>query len=168
MTANVIPSPVADTDRVYCTSGFRGNSLLAIRLAAAVGDLTGKPEALAWKSDQNAPYVPSPLLADGRLYYFKGNDAALSSVEAATGKLLFGPQILEGCKGAYASPVAAAGRIYATSRNGRTLVLKAGAACEVLASNPLDDSFTASAALAGTDLFLRGLKSLYCIAEKPE
>ena len=152
----------------YCLSGFRGSALLAIRLAAASGDLTDKAGALAWKSDKDTPYVPSPLLAEGRLYYFKGNDAMLACVEAATGKALFGPQVLEGCKGAYASPVAAAGRVYATGRNGMTLVLKAGAAYEVLASNPLDDSFTASAALAGADLFLRGLKSLYCLAEKAE
>jgi len=168
MTGNVIPSPVADAERVYCMSGFRGSALLAIRLAAATGDLTDKAEAMAWRSDKNTPYVPSPLLADGRLYYFMATDAVLSCVEAATGKVLFGPQILEGCKGAYASPVAAAGRVYATGRNGRTLVLKAGVAYEVLASNALDDSFTASAALAGADLFLRGLKSLYCIAEKAQ
>jgi outer membrane protein assembly factor BamB len=168
MTDNVIPSPVADAERVYCLSGFRGNALLAIRQGAATGDITDKAEALAWKSNKNAPYVPSPLLADGRLYYFKANDAALNCVDAATGKELFGPQIMEGCKGAYASPVAAAGRVYATARNGITVVLKAGEAYTVLASNPLDDSFTASAALAGKDLFLRGLKSLYCIAEKPE
>ncbi len=166
MTANVIPSPVADAERVYCLSGFRGNAILAIRLAAANGDLTDKPDALVWKSTKDAPYVPSPLLVDGRLYYFKANDAVLTCVEAATGKVLFGPQVLEGCKGAYASPVSAAGRVYATARNGRTLVLKAGPAYEVLGDNPLDDSFSASAALAGTDLFLRGLKSLYCIAEK--
>ena len=166
MTGNVIPCPVADAERVFCLSGFRGSALLAIRLAGASGDLTDKAGALAWKSDKNTPYVPSPLLVDGRLYYFKANDAALSCVEAATGNVLFGPQVLEGGKGAYASPVAGAGRVYATCRNGRTLVLKAGATYEVLASNPLDDSFTASAALAGTDLFLRGIKSLYCIAEK--
>lgn len=166
MTGNVIPSPVADAERVYCLSGFRGNALLAIRLAAASGDITGKAEALAWKSDKSAPYVPSPLLTDGRLYFFKGNEATLSCVEVATGHVLFGPQALEGGQGAYASPVAAAGRVYATCRNGTTLVLKAGPTFEVIASNPLDDSFTASAALAGKDLFLRGLKSLYCISEK--
>ena len=168
MTGNVIPSPVADAERVYCASGFRSNALLAIRFATAVGDLADKTNALAWKSDQNTPYVPSPLLADGRLYYFKGNEAVLSGVEAATGKVLFGPQGMEGCKGAYSSPVAAGGRLYATARDGRTLVLKAGPTYEVLASNPLDDRFTASAALAGPDLFLRGLKFLYCIATKAE
>ena len=166
MTGNVIPCPVADEDRVYCASGFRGSALLAIRLNAATGDLTDKDEALAWKADKNTPYVSSPLLTGGRLYFFKGNEAVLSCVEAATGKLLFAPQALEGCQGAFASPVAAAGRVYATSRDGRTLVLKDGAAYEVLADNLLDDRFTASVAFAGRDLFLRGFKFLYCISEK--
>lgn len=31
MTGNVIPTPVADAERVYCMSGFRGSALLAIR-----------------------------------------------------------------------------------------------------------------------------------------
>ncbi len=165
MTGNVIPCPVADAGVVYCMSGFRGSALLAIRLTGAAGDLTDKAEALAWKGDKDTPYVPSPLLRDGRLYYLKGNDAVLTCVETATGKTLFGPQTLEGAKGAYASPVTAAGRMYVTGRNGMTLVLKEGSTYEVLASNKLDDSFTASAALAGRELFLRGLKSLYCVAE---
>jgi len=38
---------------------------------------------------------------------------------------------------------------------------------EVLARNRLDDSFAASAALAGSELFLRGERFLYCSAEEP-
>src|SRR5262249_12126919 len=33
-TPNAIPSPVADADTVYCTSGFRGSALYAIKLSA--------------------------------------------------------------------------------------------------------------------------------------
>ena len=36
----------------------------------------------------------------------------------------------------------------------------------VLAVNRLDDTFSASAALAGRDLFLRGERHLYCLAEE--
>jgi hypothetical protein len=36
----------------------------------------------------------------------------------------------------------------------------------VLAVNMLDDSFSASAAIAGKELFLRGERYLYCIAEE--
>ena len=49
--------------------------------------------------------------------------------------------------------------------DGVTLVFTAGADPEVLSQNTLDDSFSASAALVGEDLFLRGEKSLYCLAE---
>ena len=38
---NPIPSPVAGDGMVFATSGFRGNSLKAIRLAGAKGDITG-------------------------------------------------------------------------------------------------------------------------------
>ncbi|HLJ97052.1 MAG TPA: hypothetical protein VKU02_28065, partial [Gemmataceae bacterium] len=66
----------------------------------------------------------------------------------------------------YASPVAAAGRIYFVDREGTTLVLKAGDSPQVLATNRLDDPMDASPVVAGRQLFLRGEKYLYCIEEK--
>ncbi|MCH7910848.1 MAG: hypothetical protein IIB38_14695 [Candidatus Hydrogenedentes bacterium] len=66
----------------------------------------------------------------------------------------------------FASPVGAADRIYITDRSGTTLVLSHAATPEVLALNRLDDSFSASAALAGSELYLRGQQNLYCIAEE--
>jgi len=128
----------------------------------------GMSSPIVWKITRDTSYVPSPLLAYGGLYYLKGNEATLSCVDPASGKALFGPKALEGCAGAYASPVAADGRVYVTARNGVTAVLKAAPGHEVLATNRLDDSFTASAALAGSELFLRGLKSLYCISAGPK
>ena len=56
LTANVIPSPVADDTTVYCMSGFRGNALLAIRLGRT-GNLAGT-DAIAWRQNRSAPYVP--------------------------------------------------------------------------------------------------------------
>lgn len=164
MTTNVVPCPVSAGGTVFCMSGFRGAALLAIRLEAASGDITGK--AIAWKRDKDTPYVPSPLLYDNLLYFLKANDAILTCVDAPTGKPHYEAQRLDGLKQIYASPVGAAGRVYLTGRNGVTLVLKRGPSLEVLATNALDDSFTASAALAGRELFLRGYKNLYCIAER--
>ena len=67
----------------------------------------------------------------------------------------------------YSSPVAAAGRIYITSREGVTQVMSHGEAePRTLAVNRLDDSFSATAALAGREMLLRGEKSLYCIGEE--
>ena len=58
------------------------------------------------------------------------------------------------------------GRIYFTDRDGTTLVLKDAETLEVLATNKLDDPIDASPAVVGKQLFLRGLKYLYCIEGK--
>ena len=56
------------------------------------------------------------------------------------------------------SPVGAAGRIYVTSRDGVTQVMSHEAMPKMLATNRLDDSISASAAIVGRELFLRGEK----------
>jgi outer membrane protein assembly factor BamB len=164
-TVNVIPTPVADADTVYVTSGFRGAALLAIQRGRS-GDLTDSA-AVRWRLSRNTPYVPSPLLYEGLLYFFAGNNATLSIVEAAAGRVLVDGQRLEGMFGVYASPVAAAGRVYLTGRDGNCWVIKAGGGpLEVLAKNRLDDGFDASPAAAGCELFVRGRKHLYCLAQR--
>ena len=65
----------------------------------------------------------------------------------------------------FSSPVAAADRIYVTGRDGATAVLRADAENSTLAINHLEDSFSASAALVDKEIYLRGEKFLYCIAE---
>ena len=163
MTANTIPSPVTADGIVYVTSGFRGNALQAIRLADAEGDITGAA-AVLWEYDRDTPYVPSPLLYGDTLYFLKHNKGILSSFNVNTGEAHYGPERLEGIAEVYASPVGASDRIYIASRDGVTLVIKHGSTFEVLAENVLDDGFNASPAIADKEIFLRGNKSLYCIA----
>jgi len=164
-TMNAIPSPVAEKDLLIVTAGFRGNNLKAIRLAEAKGDITGTP-ALLWSLDRDTPYVPSPLLYDGILYLLKSNNGILSVFDATTGKPHYQLTRLEAAPNVFASPVGAAGRVYIPSQNGTTVVLKHGPTFEVLAENKLDDGFNASPALVDNELYLRGYKSLYSIAEK--
>jgi outer membrane protein assembly factor BamB len=100
--------------------------------------------------------VPSPLLHDGVLYILKHNTGVLSALDAATGKVHYGPARLEGIEGVYASPVSAAGRVYVAGRNGATAVLAAGPVLKVLALNRLDDGFETSPAVVGREIYLRG------------
>lgn len=164
MTQNVIPTPVTDGALVYALSGFRGAALLAIRLGHS-GNLADAADAIAWRHGRNTPYVPSPLLYEGRLYFCSGNNAMLSSFDTATGKPLFDAERISGVSGVYASPVGAAGRVYLVGRDGNTAVLKHGDQLEILATNKLDDRFDASPAAVGGELFLRGHRHLYCLAE---
>jgi outer membrane protein assembly factor BamB len=63
----------------------------------------------------------------------------------------------------FSSPVGADGRVYITSRDGITTVLKHGPTYEVLAENTLDDGVDASLALVDNEIFIRGFRYLYCI-----
>jgi outer membrane protein assembly factor BamB len=165
LTMNPIPSPVFDNGMAILMSGFRGNSLKAIRLADARGDITGT-SAIRWTFDRDTPYVPSPLLYDGVLYFLKSNNGILSAFDAATGTPHFQLQRLEAVPEVFASPVGAAGRVYIPGRDGKTVVLKQGKTFELLGVNTLADGFDASPALVDSEIYLRGYRSLYCIAEK--
>jgi outer membrane protein assembly factor BamB len=164
VTMNPIPSPVFEDGMVFVMSGFRGNNLKAIRLAGAQGDLA-KSDAIVWSLDRDTPYVPSPLLYNGVLYFLKTNSAILSAFDAKTGTPHYRLQRLDGLSEVFASPVGAKGRVYLTGREGVTLVIKHGTAFEILAKNKLNDGFDASPALVDNEMFLRGYEHLYCIAE---
>lgn len=163
MTANVIPTPVHSEGVVFLTSGFRGNALLAVRLADARGDITNSP-AIVWRYDRDTPYVPSPLLVDGRLYVLKSNNGILTAFEAATGRKLYGEQRLEGVPNVYASPLGVAGRIYIAGREGGVAVVQQGPEFKQLAANQLDDGFDASPVAVDNELYLRGQRFLYRIS----
>ena len=55
--------------------------------------------------------------------------------------------------------------MYVTDLEGNTIVVSHNDRPEVLAFNSLNDEFSASAAIVGRELFLRGKKHLYCIAD---
>ncbi len=164
-TMNAIPSPVAADGMVFVTSGYRGNSLQAIRLAGAKGDITGS-DAIVWTLDRDTPYVPSPLLYGDTLYILKTNSGILSAFDPKTGEAHYRLQRLEGVPNVFASPVGAADRVYIPGRDGTTLVIRRGPKFEVLASNTLDDGFDASPAIVGNEIYLRGYTYLYAIAEE--
>jgi outer membrane protein assembly factor BamB len=162
-TVNVIPSPVAASGLAICMSGY-GTFACAVPLDAQ-GDVTNT-DKLAWTYKRGTPYVPSPLLAGDRLYFTVQNTGLLTCLDVRGGKPILERIRLPAVSSLYASPVAAAGRIYLIDRDGTALVLKHSDKLEVLAVNQLADRFDASPAVVGRQLFLRGEKYLYCIEVK--
>jgi outer membrane protein assembly factor BamB len=159
---NVIPTPIYDSGTLYLASGKRdGNMIQVVDLTGASGDLDGS-DALIWTRDWDTPYVSTPLLFAGQLYFFKHVSSFLTSVNAATGAALFKERLDLG--NVFASPVAAAGRIYLLGGNGKALVLRPGPTLEIIAENVLDDGFGASPVIVGGDLYLRGRRFLYALS----
>ena len=163
-TGNVVPTPVVGFGNVYCTSGWRGAALQAIQLGKTE-DLTGT-DTVIWQVNEATPYVPSPVLVKDKIYVCAGNNAEISCYKAEDGKANYVKQTLEGVKGIYASPVGVSDRVYFAGRNGVTAVVKVSDTLQVLAANKLDDKFDATPAIVGNEIYLKGLKYLYCITKK--
>lgn len=162
MTANVIPTPAFGNGMVYCASGFRGYALEAIKLGHT-GDLTGT-DAIAWTVTSGTPYVSTPLLYGGRLYFVDTLKAKMTCVEAKNGAILYDRVPLEGLNTIYSSPMGAGGHVYIADREGKIAVLAASEDFKSVAVNTLDDGFDATPVAVGNELFLRGQQYLYCIA----
>ena len=149
-----VSSPVLASDLVVatCGTGARGK-LFAVRPTG------GKEADVAYKLSRNAPYVPCPLLAGGRLFLF-GDAGHLTCLDAATGKQLWQEKVPDPFFG---SPVCVGGRIYCISRKGNVFVLSAGEKYELLATNPLGEMSFATPAVAGGRMYLRTCNYLISI-----
>jgi outer membrane protein assembly factor BamB len=161
-TMNTIAMPLTRDGVVYVMSGYRGNAVYAIKLDSK-GDVTSSADQVVWKRTDAGPYVASGVLTDGLLYFTKERNGILMCVDAKTGEVKYGPERLPDTDVLYASLMAAAGRIYISSREGTTLVLKAGPKFEILAKNKLPEALDASPVVIGKQLYLRGSNHLWCI-----
>ncbi len=84
-------APVVENGVVFCMSGYKGYSLLALPLTAR-GDITGTDKIL-WRKNRGTPYIPSPVLYDGLLFYSQSNQALLTITDAKTGELIYALRI---------------------------------------------------------------------------
>ena len=138
------------------------NGLMAVKISAGAkpGELTARE---LWRHEKSFSYiVPALLLYDGVLYSVK-NGGILTSFEAATGKVLKTARIASNATGGYsASPVAADGKLYLASEDGKLFVLKAsGTGWDVLSAKELDEPIHATPALSQGSVYVRTGTALY-------
>ena len=155
----MVPSVIVGNGVVFSIGGRSGIASLAVRMGGS-GEVTATHRL--WTSE-NGANVSSPVYHDGHLYYMH-QDAFACCIRADNGQLVYRERLGRGGQ-VYASLLLAEGRIYATTRNGITYVLPAAPRFEQLAVNNLSDGsiFNASPAVAGSRIFIRSDKFLYCI-----
>ena len=161
---NTIPRAVQHGDSVLVMSGFINPALFAIRLGRE-GDLAGT-DAIKWRAaNRGLAYTSSPVLHEGRLYFVTDNGMA-SSIDAETGSAVYQQVRLPKPYAIKASPIAAGGMLYFPTEDGDVVVARIGPTLDVVATNTLtDQSFVASPAIAGGDIFLRSRTHLFRIHE---
>jgi hypothetical protein len=152
-----------DWDDILANLSKGDNVLLAIK-PGGKGDIT--ETHVAWRHDRGLPYVPSSLVYKDRLYMVK-DGGMLSCFEAKTGKAIYSQERINAQGNYYASPVAADGRIFLASQNGKVTVIKPGGEKpEILHQADFGEPIPATPALIENKIYLRTKTKLYALGEK--
>jgi outer membrane protein assembly factor BamB len=157
-----IPSPVAGHGMVFVTAGSQAKRAQALRVGGN-GDVTGTANAV-WQYAKGTAYVPSPILY-GRYLYLMTDKGLLTCLDAATGQVQYEGGRVPVPATFTASLVAAGGRLFLTSEDGDTFVVRAGPTHEVIATNSVGEPVYASPAIARATMFIRGERHLFAIRQ---
>jgi outer membrane protein assembly factor BamB len=150
------PRPLFDHGMAYFVTGTSKSELCAVK-ADGHGDVTDTH--VAWRLRTHIGKYASPILVDG-LIYTAAAESFLTCLDAATGDVVWTERI----GGTYeASPIYADGRLYFFNLEGVTTIIKPGRACDILATNTLDDGLMASPSVAGKAFYIRTRTHLYRI-----
>ncbi|MFP6572913.1 MAG: PQQ-binding-like beta-propeller repeat protein [Vicinamibacterales bacterium] len=156
----VIPTPVVAAGLIFCASG-RAGPTLAIR-PGGQGDITDTH--IAWSTSRGSPFIPSPVAYDGYLYTINDMSSIITCFDAATGTVMWqqrlGRAIREGIS---ASPVVVDNKVFVTSDDGVTFVLKTGPEFELLHTNDIGAQTLASPALVDGIWYIRTVDELIAI-----
>lgn len=171
MSSITIATPYEHHGLLYVSSGYVLDALkplYAIRPGAS-GDISlaegeTSNDFISWSQPKSAPYNPSTLIYDDRLYvlYDRG---LLGSYQANDGREIFSPQRLPNGRAFTSSPWAYGGKVFCLNEDGVTFVLEASDKFELLHTNALaeDDMCMATPAIAGDRLLIRTSARVYCI-----
>ena len=141
----------------------KGENVLVAVKPGGKGELS--EDAVAWKQTRGLPYVPSALLYRSRVFLVKDGGLA-SSFDAKTGKIHYQQERIDAIGSYYASPVAADGRIYVASLNGKFTVLEAGGdAPKILHQAEFGERIAATPALVENVIYVRTATALYAFGK---
>jgi outer membrane protein assembly factor BamB len=157
--ARVVSSPFCAGDLIFgtCGEGGRGRYVVAVNPP----DQEDKNPEIAFRIEQDPPYVPTPIVYRDRL--FTWSDAgAIACYDAASGEQRWQGKIKG--TGYFGSPVCAGGKLYCISKRGEVAVVDATAdKFTLLARNALGEASDATPAIANGRMFVRTLTHLICV-----
>jgi outer membrane protein assembly factor BamB len=151
--------PVTGHGLVFYSTGWNTGQVLAVKPGGR-GDVTATH--VAWRVTRGAPKKPSMLLL-GELLLMVNDSGVVTCLDARTGGQVWTARLTDSYS---ASPIAADGRVYFFSEDGKATVIEAGRTFKKLAENTLDEGFMASPAVDGQALYLRAKSHLYRIESR--
>lgn len=152
----VCPTVILAGGLAISTSG-RNGPFIAIKPGGS-GDVADSH--VAWKLRRGGPYVPTGVAYRNRLYIVT-DGGVLACYNPGNGDQLWQQRL----RGAFtASLVAGAGKVYAVSERGTVYVFEAADEYRGLSANEFGERMLATPAISDGELFIRGEKTLYCVA----
>ena len=156
-TEQFVASLVYNGELLFMTCGFPKRFMQAIDPTGS-GNVT--KSHVMWTTTKGCSYVPSPV-SIGQYFLVVADNGVASCFVAKTGERLW----MERLPGRHsASLISANGLAYFLSDQGVMTVVKPGPKFVVVAQNKLGEETNASPAVYDGQLFLRGDKHLFCIA----
>jgi len=164
------PTPIFSNGLHIIASGRAPERPVFAVKSGARGDLTlpkGEDHSthVAWSKTGRGSYMPTPLAYRGILYVL-ANNGVFDAYDLATGKEIYRQRLPLVGSGYSASPVAADGRIYLSNEDGEMLVVEAGAAFKLLATNSIGEMLMATPALSDGVMYVRALSTLFAIGRR--
>ena len=142
-------------------TGTRGTLYVAVRPGSRKN---GEKPTIAYSIQKTVPLVPTPVVKDGRLFFWY-DDGMAACLNVATGEVLWRERIGGPC---YGSPVCVGDRLYGITRGGEVIVVAASDKFEVLGRVPLGELSYATPAVADGVMYLRTHTQLFSLgARKP-
>lgn len=155
-TEQFVASLVYNGELLFMTAGFPDHFIQAIR-PDGLGNVTSTH--VAWQTDKDCSYVPSPIVV-GPYFLVVSDTGVATCFEAATGQVIWRQRLEPHYS---ASLVTANGLVYFLSDKGVMTIIKPGPQLEIIARNEIGEDMRASPTISGGRIFLRGLQHLYCI-----
>jgi outer membrane protein assembly factor BamB len=154
-----VPTPVVHDGLIFITNAHGPKAPVYAIRDTATGDITLPDGAtsnasVAWSAPRDGGYMCTPLVYQGLVYIVKYN-GVLSVYDAKTGEVKYQQRLAGGTSAFTSSPIAADGKVYLASEEGRVYVLKAGPAFEVLAENDMTESVLSTPAISEGALLYR-------------
>jgi len=153
-----VSSPQAIDGLIFgtCGSGAGGNYLAAVE----PGNLdSSRPPRLRYKITRNAPYVPTPIAKNGRIFLWADN-GVVSCLRANDGKLIWRKRV----GGTYSgSPICVRDRLYCISDGGDAVVLAASDQYQLFGRHSLGEPSRSTPAVAGGVMYLRTYAHLFSL-----
>ena len=158
-----VASPVVAGDIVVVASGRSDKGqphLHGIKLGGK-GDVTATHRV--WNREDTGTFVPTPAEYKGRIYLLRDH-GEIECLDPATGQTLWQDAFPKASANYYASPVIAAGKLYAARDDGVVFVAQVDGKFQLLAENRMEERVIASPVPVSNRLLIRGERHLFCVS----